>query len=691
MSESTPSTSSWLAVGCEDSTLCILGENALNYVFRRKLSPTGAGLTCAQFSVSDHTGVCPLWLAVGTVDGCIHTLKLKDSSCLSSVHTGPEIVTKCATLRGHAAALFELSFASTLPCSFLQSVDVAGQMLSFDVPTSRRFPSVSLVRDADFTPWVCPIGFPVMGCWASYTDQSNGAQLPPRRFCEVPERNLIVASEVDSCSISVFPYPCPTPPLYNVPCLGGPAALVSSICYSDRSDVLAAASDTATFFWAWSDRPGGRSGDRRPFEAAAARSPLRPLGTQPHHQSVVFETPEGRKRVVGLDDELGSSPAQISPAKVRENLVKENFDMAMQQRPEIAKMPFGMSMEDEPIIGKSPNSSAPPLPPPQEEVLEDDGLPGAEFFASQQPESDFKQVESDFTQPLPRPSAPASTEPLSQPPPDEPDDLDARKSFPPSGRARLEAMQPTAGPPWATDRDDRFDQYPQYDPLPLPPPSSAPPARFETEQGVPLELEDSDRYGVRELMEKTKRRREFVSPKIGAQNPGAFGKQVLDAQRVHSETTQRAQGILERQRFDAVGQLLQVSGENGELAFPVIAPSGAQRETSAGRFLCRVNNAGRQYEVEVQLPGGRLHKVTRNPFQRTLTFYGEIVSRWGLMAPSDRGLAEDKLQDQLTVHIPRGFDVTGPLHTEKDFAEGKCIVVVPKSSTRRAWAQEDDL
>jgi len=218
------------------------------------------------------------------------------------------------------------------------------------------------------------------------------------------------------------------------------------------------------------------------------------------------------------------------------------------------------------------------------------------------------------------------------------------------------------------------------------------PGNLEMQHGVPLDLnQESDNGGVREFLEKNKKRREFVSPKIGAKDTGAFGRQVLDARRVHSETTHRAQGILERQRFDAVGQLLQVNNDKTELAFPSFAPSGAQRETSSGRFLCRVNNAGSQYEVEVQLPGGRLQKVTRNPYQRTLTFYGEIVSRWGLSMPGDEGVTEDKVEDRLVVHIPRAFDVTGPLQTEKEFEDGKCIVTVPKSSTRRAWAQEDDL
>ena len=45
---------------------------------RRSLSGRKARLTCAKFSAVDVSGAHPLWLAVGTDDGCIHTFRFKD-------------------------------------------------------------------------------------------------------------------------------------------------------------------------------------------------------------------------------------------------------------------------------------------------------------------------------------------------------------------------------------------------------------------------------------------------------------------------------------------------------------------------------------------------------------------------------------------------------------------------------------
>merc|ERR1719313_3162023 len=76
ISGATPGSAAWLAVGCEDSTLAVMGESSLNYAFRRALSGRGerkARLTCAAFSSCDSSGAHPLWLAVGADDGSIHT------------------------------------------------------------------------------------------------------------------------------------------------------------------------------------------------------------------------------------------------------------------------------------------------------------------------------------------------------------------------------------------------------------------------------------------------------------------------------------------------------------------------------------------------------------------------------------------------------------------------------------------
>ena len=162
--------SAWLAVGCSDSTLSIMSEKTRHYVLRRTLSAKKAKLTCAKFSSVDMSGAHPLWLAVGTEDGCIHTFRFKEATCRASVytgvHTGEETVTKVATLRGHEAPIFDICFADTLPCNFLLSADLSGKQLAFDVPMARRLPTLALVRDVPFCPWTAPVGWQIQGCWA---------------------------------------------------------------------------------------------------------------------------------------------------------------------------------------------------------------------------------------------------------------------------------------------------------------------------------------------------------------------------------------------------------------------------------------------------------------------------------------------------------------------------------------------
>ena len=185
--------SAWLAVGCDDATLTIMSEKSRHYVLRRTLSAKKAKLTCARFSSVDMSGAHPLWLAVGTEDGCIHTFRFKEATCRASaytgVHTGEEIVSKVATLRGHEAPIFDICFADTLPCNFLLSADLSGKQLAFDVPMARRLPTLALVRDVPFCPWTAPTGWQIQGCWAG----RESMKVPS--FCSsLCERSYILAA-----------------------------------------------------------------------------------------------------------------------------------------------------------------------------------------------------------------------------------------------------------------------------------------------------------------------------------------------------------------------------------------------------------------------------------------------------------------------------------------------------------------
>eukprot|EP00931_Biecheleriopsis_adriatica_P112338 TRINITY_DN8694_c0_g1_i1.p1 TRINITY_DN8694_c0_g1~~TRINITY_DN8694_c0_g1_i1.p1 ORF type:complete len:870 (-),score=151.42 TRINITY_DN8694_c0_g1_i1:83-2692(-) len=294
--------SAWLAIGCEDATLSIMGEESFHYVLRRKLSGRRARLTCARFSSTDISGSHPLWLAVGTDDGCIHTFKFKDATCKSVVHTGEETVSKVATLRGHEAPIFDVCFADTLPCNFLISVDTSGKQLVFDVPMARRLPTVALVRDVPFSPWTSPIGWQVQGCWAEqpHPHKAGQALLPQRRFFEIPGRQAIAVTSAENMSVEIYPFPCPAPLQLAPPRLDGPGGSISALLFSIFTDSILATSDTVLFSWCWS--PEGETHVQR----GPSASPIRPAKA-----AVMFDTPDGQKHA------MAASPAFTPPPRPR--------------------------------------------------------------------------------------------------------------------------------------------------------------------------------------------------------------------------------------------------------------------------------------------------------------------------------------------------------------------------------------
>ena len=299
--------SAWLAVGCDDSTLSILGETPFRYVLRRCLSATGARLTCARFSPCSASH--PLWLAVGTSEGCIHTFKFKEPANQTAGHTGAETVVKVATLRGHAAPVVDISFADALPCTYLMSVDASGQALAFDVPMGRRMQSVALVRDVMFSPWTAPIGWQVLGCWEP-AKAMEGATLPPRRFCEVAGRSTVAATDSSLLAVELYPFPCPVAPELPPLRLTGPASPVTSLLHTPYSDCLLAASDTVLFAWSFEENPTGS-----PIQEMVG-SPLRTL-----QGSAVYDTPEGKKHAMAAAGALTPTPCTQSS---RRGSLKEN-------------------------------------------------------------------------------------------------------------------------------------------------------------------------------------------------------------------------------------------------------------------------------------------------------------------------------------------------------------------------------
>jgi len=156
------------------------------------------------------------------------------------------------------------------------------------------------------------------------------------------------------------------------------------------------------------------------------------------------------------------------------------------------------------------------------------------------------------------------------------------------------------------------------------------------------------------------RSRSLVSLKVGAEEEDAG-----TTHRIRQDTAQRARHIHQRQQLDSVGALLREQASDTSAS--LVVPLGIFRESSAGGFLCR-SREGACCEVEAWLPGGRLVRVLRNPFRRTLTFEGQLQDR-----------AQEAGARRLVVQLPAGYDLSSsPEHIDRRFAEGRCLVVVQR-------------
>eukprot|EP00928_Gymnodinium_smaydae_P046837 TRINITY_DN31220_c0_g1_i1.p1 TRINITY_DN31220_c0_g1~~TRINITY_DN31220_c0_g1_i1.p1 ORF type:complete len:1199 (+),score=176.21 TRINITY_DN31220_c0_g1_i1:128-3598(+) len=711
--------SAWLAVGCEDRTLSVMSETSLRYVFRRCLTSKRVKLTCARFSTCDASGANPMWLAVGTDDGCIHTFCFKDPLCRDALaHTGAETVTRAATLQGHAAPVVDISFADTLPCVFLLSVDAAGQALAFDVPMARRLPSVAMVRDVPFAPWTSPIGWQVAGCWsspqqslaatselgspaparlggsgggaglrspASTLGRSSGgssiagvpaasrrarsacnsrpasaasrppsaaALLPARRFCEVAGHHIVAATTAGvghegGCDIELYPFPCPSPPENQgqpVPRLAGPAAPVASLAHGRFTDCLLGASDTALFVWNFGSR-GSRPGSAEvargsPFAGAAfAGSPLRPT-----KQAVAnLETPEGRKKLIFAadgNDGLAFTPQPRTPLRSHyvqgrppAQAAKENQHTPLTKAGGVGDVLGPAKQQHGPPPCESPPAAG--TPPPSAGLSQQVGEAPPAAVVDAVPSPGFLD-ESPYPEVAPLPGGGFSAGAAygqrwgGRPA--------GRCSSAPSGRQPGNYHRSPQQPRGLPDRDLGFGEVRGGAALRSPPPASRSP-------GMPMSAATpGDRRRSRDVAQ------DYLDD---------------ETRRVHEDTEARARRVHERQAFDSVGPLLG-GGPYYETEAASYAPArpGPYRDTAGGGFVYRARDVGDAYEVEAQLPRGRILQVLRNPFRRTLSFEGEV----------------DRQAERLVVQLPPGFDVEGPpLRIERNFSEGHCLVAVARS------------
>mmetsp|Transcript_71599 Transcript_71599/g.138319 ORF Transcript_71599/g.138319 Transcript_71599/m.138319 type:complete len:1099 (+) Transcript_71599:93-3389(+) len=649
---------SWLAVGCEDSTLSIVGEDQFQYIFRRCLSENKSRLTCARFSACDVSGVHPLWLAVGAEDGFIYTFRFKEPNSSSTRHTGPEMVVKVATLRGHVAPICDLSFADTLPAGLLLSVDASGQPLAFDVPLARRLPSLAASRDVCFMPWTAPVGWPVQGCWTP-ARVVEPPKLPPRRFCEVLSHSTIAVSDAFDPAVELFPFPCPTAPTRAPARLEGPASLVVALTHSKCSDCLLAASDTALFVWQWHHRTRLQPAEGSPWRVADA------VGDAAG--GVLLETPEGRRHhAMALGQQL--TPQPKTP--------KQRRSPSM---PSCSRSPgraVGESLLQTPPPARRPSAKrqlswSPLSKVAWEEEEEDEAALApsrAEFWAGtnegsvQMTEERKSAVHEVASLPLFGEQAESEEVVVSIDTGNAPLECTSEANSPPSyasasipaGHHKLEVAPPAVprstkiGAAWAAH---------------LPPGHS----RWDADEAAGL------------------RNRCIVTPKIGTTETVA-----KNTQTIHAETEFRARTIHERQRFDTVGMLM--GGRGRQNAAIVVAPAGSCSEVAAGKFLVRCRDVGERYEVEVRLPGGQLSRILRNPLRRTLTFEGEAPSCWarGGAAGGRRPTASELMEERLIVRLPPNFDLTEPpAQVDRGFAEGRCFVAVHQGAGQHAWVENN--
>jgi len=195
-----------------------------------------------------------------------------------------------------------------------------------------------------------------------------------------------------------------------------------------------------------------------------------------------------------------------------------------------------------------------------------------------------------------------------------------------------------------------------------------------------------------------------IAPKIGAHESNTFDRVVSSTQRIRDDTAARARCIHERMDMDRVGQILsgqddrEIDARHERRPVGCVAPAGLACESPAGRFLYRARDTETRYEVEAQLPGGKLLRVVRNPFKRTLIFEGELISHWTVASTAAATQEAERLRcDPLVVRIPPGFDLAGPpAHVERDFESGRCFVAFHRrtfggGSVRPAWEEEQEL
>jgi len=465
----------------------------------------------------------------------------------------------------------------------------------------------------------------------------------------VAGHSAIAVSDAHDPAVELFPFPCPTAPAGAPTRLEGPASLVVALTHSRCSDCLLAASDTALFVWQWRHRTGLQPAVGSPWRVADAV--LDAAG------GVLLETPEGRRRhAMALGQQL--TPQPKTPKRRSPSM------------PSCSRSP-----------GRTVGENLLQTPPPARR-------PGTKRQLSWSPLSRVAWEEEEAASALSRSELWAgSSEGNAQVYEERKPALHEVASLLLPGE-QVESEGAVAILDTGTSEASATSTYVS---------ASSPAGHHKAKvalPAVPRSLKTGAEWAVhrptghgRWDVEATAgvRSRCTVTPKIGSTETVAKNTQMI-----HAETEFRARTIHERQRFDTVGALM--GGRGRQNAAIVVAPAGSCSEVSAGKFVVRCCDAGERYEVEVQLPGGQLSRILRNPLRRTLTFEGEAPSCWARGgAAGGRGPAASELmEERLIVRLPPNFDLTEPpAQVDRGFAEGRCFIAVrQETGQQHAWVED---
>eukprot|EP00405_Crypthecodinium_cohnii_P037208 CAMPEP_0206547910 /NCGR_PEP_ID=MMETSP0325_2-20121206/13573_1 /ASSEMBLY_ACC=CAM_ASM_000347 /TAXON_ID=2866 /ORGANISM="Crypthecodinium cohnii, Strain Seligo" /LENGTH=1123 /DNA_ID=CAMNT_0054047297 /DNA_START=181 /DNA_END=3552 /DNA_ORIENTATION=+ len=663
-----PHASSWLAIGSEDGTLSIVGEASLRYVLRRCLSPTKAPLTCASFSSFDSSGVQLLWLAVGAADGCIHTFRFKHSSCSSVAHSGPEAVEKVATLRGHSSAVVNVSFADTLPCCYMLSVDETGQALAWDIPMSHRLPSTSVVADVPFRPWTSPSGPSVAGCWLPSAAGAGGPA--PGAYEEAYERPLGCSSSTFSATMMGSAKGAGAAPSAWTP--------AAPTLHTEKRPRARPASAGAIV---GRGKPQVAKGERPSSVDPSWPRPNRHCCEIPGRNLVAVYGPQ--QPCGGL--RLLPYPCPAAPRPGSETTLKGPVGTITG----ISYHPYSdalLAASDTILYTWS-------MPRPTGESLLGEASPAAaaETLRSSSPARPRRydvlvETPQGARRALPKGAqAPSSASPYTPP----------RRQYPGRHLSPGKENAPAENvlvPPEVRGLAKPLnfqakDEEPFIkDEAPLPAAKVVSPALSTTSS---LRARPAEAWGERSILvpngpesERGSTGRRFEAPvagKVGSPQVGGMLEAVSATQRVHDENVLRARSVQRRQHFDAVGALLGRPSTDpyadGGPRHLLYVPAGGYKESSVGRFLVRSRDSPKGCEIEVHLPGGHLKKLSRNPHNKTLTVQGQVLSSWALSNRTDTQFAEGPSLETLVLQLPATVEVSEPpVRVDRHFEDGQCFI-----------------